>query len=99
MKQASRQPMEREAPPQTRASHSHVHGHSHGHHPQEMAFASRRPAPSSAMHTHSSAPPASGLASSQLPQLRERITFPSQSSQASMDHEWDIPTFQRRSGG
>ncbi|HVU04906.1 MAG TPA: cell division protein FtsZ [Polyangiaceae bacterium] len=101
MKQASRQPMEREAAPQTRASHSMQHPHAHGHHSHapEMAFASRRPAPSSAMHAHSSAPPASGLGSAQLPQLRERITFPSQSSQASMDHEWDIPTFQRRSGG
>jgi hypothetical protein len=51
------------------------------------------------MHAHSSAPPAPSTASSQFPQLRERITFPAQPSQASMDHEWDIPTFQRRSGG
>ncbi|HEX7669453.1 MAG TPA: cell division protein FtsZ [Polyangiaceae bacterium] len=95
MKQASRQPMEREAPPQTRASHSHAHASHSG----ELAYASRRPAPPSAMHAHSSAPPASGLGQSQLPHVRDRITFPASSSQASMDHEWDIPTFQRRSGG
>jgi aspartate/methionine/tyrosine aminotransferase len=34
-----------------------------------------------------------------IPQLRERITFPSGPTQASMDHDWDIPTFQRRGGG
>jgi hypothetical protein len=34
----------------------------------------------------------------QAPHVRERITFPSASS-ANMDHDWDIPTFQRRGGG
>jgi cell division protein FtsZ len=99
MKQASRQPMEREAPPQTRASHSHAHAHAHAQSSGELAYASRRPAPPSAMHAHSGAPPASGPSQAQLPHVRDRITFPASSSQASMDHEWDIPTFQRRSGG
>jgi cell division protein FtsZ len=89
MKQASRQPIEREAPgPATRASH--------GHHP-ELAFASKRP-PSSMHHqAHSSAPPNS-MTQSQLPHVRDRITFPSQAVTAA-DPDWDIPTFQRRSGG
>jgi cell division protein FtsZ len=94
MKQASRQPMEREAPaPATRSSHSH-------HHP-EPAYSVRRPAAPSTLHAHahSSAPPASGTAQSQLPHVRDRITFPASPSQASMEHEWDIPTFQRRGGG
>jgi cell division protein FtsZ len=92
MKQASRQPMEREAPgPATRSSHSH-------HHP-EPAYSVRRPAAPSTLHAHSSAPPASGAAQSQLPHVRDRITFPASPSQASMEHEWDIPTFQRRGGG
>jgi cell division protein FtsZ len=89
MKQASRQPIEREAPaPVTRSSHAH-------HHP-EPAYSVRRPALPN-LHAHSSAPP-SPSAGSQLPHVRDRITFPS-ASQASMEHEWDIPTFQRRSGG
>jgi cell division protein FtsZ len=96
MNQASRQPMEREAQgPLTRASQSH--------HAPEPAYSVRRPPPPSAMHAqahaHSSAPPASGPSQSQLPHVRERITFPASSVQASMDHEWDIPTFQRRGGG
>jgi cell division protein FtsZ len=96
MKQASRQPVERDAPaPATRASQPHMHG-------SEPAFV-RRPAPSSGVHqTHSSAPPAmmsqAPLPHSQVPHVRERITFPSASAQ-SMDHDWDIPTFQRRGGG
>lgn len=98
MKQASRQPMEREAPaPATRASHPHLHAHGHAPQP-EPAFV-RRPSPSSGiLHAHSSMPPAP-VSQPQLPHVRERITFPSQSVAAAMDHDWDIPTFQRRSGG
>jgi len=113
MKQASRQPMEREAAgPHTRVSVPHYrsaaasageNGGPPSHH-AEPAYSVRRP-PQSSVHAHaphshaqSSAPPASGLGQPALPHVRDRITFPSSSLQASMD-EWDIPTFQRRSGG
>ena len=72
MKQASRQPVEREAQaPATRASQSH--------HGAEPAFV-RRPAPSSGVHqTHSSAPPAmmaqAQLPHSQAPHVREPGVF------------------------
>ncbi len=90
LKQASRQPMEREAPgPATRVSHSIPH--------PELAYSTRRPAPAAGHLAHSSAPP-SQMAQSPLPHVRDRITFPS-STTASPDHDWDIPTFQRRSGG
>ena len=92
MKQASRQPIEREsASPATRSSH--------GQHHAEAAYSVRRQAPAQTLHAHSSAPPTGGTAQSQLPHVRDRITFPSAPSQASMEHEWDIPTFQRRGGG
>jgi cell division protein FtsZ len=108
MKQASRQPMEREAAPMTRASFRGASATgSAPPAPSAPLYAepaySRRPAPSAPLHSqamahsHSSAPPASS--SHQLPHVRDRITFPASSAQASMDHEWDIPTFQRRSGG
>jgi cell division protein FtsZ len=101
MKQASRQPMEREAAPQTRTSYSFAPHHQE----PQPAYSIRKPAPSVQQHAHghahphSSVPPASSVGQTQLPNVRERITFPSSSAQASMDHEWDIPTFQRRGGG
>jgi cell division protein FtsZ len=91
MKQASRQPMEREAPaPAPRATQHHA----------ETAYSVRQrpPAPGLHLHAHSSAPPTSSV-QSQLPHVRDRITFPSAPSQASLEHDWDIPTFQRRGSG
>jgi cell division protein FtsZ len=97
LKQASRQPMERESAPQTRASHPQ-----HSHHQSEPAYSVRRPAAPSVHSSH-----ASGASSSHaqpgLPHVRDRITFPSASSPSAPslngDQDWDIPTFQRRSGG
>ena len=91
MKQASRQPMEREAPaPAPRSAQHHA----------EPAYSVRQrpPAPGLHLHAHSSAPPTSSV-QSQLPHVRDRITFPSAPSQASLEHDWDIPTFQRRGSG
>jgi cell division protein FtsZ len=90
MKQASRQPMEREAAPPSRSAQHHV----------EAAYSVRQrpPAPGLHLHAHSSAPPTSTV-QSQLPHVRDRITFPSAPSQASLEHDWDIPTFQRRGSG
>jgi cell division protein FtsZ len=80
IKQASRQPLEREAPV-TRGSAMQPEA-------SAPAHTSRRPAaPAAALQ-------ASAPAQSQLPHVRERITFPS-----SMDHDWDIPTYQRRNAG
>jgi cell division protein FtsZ len=90
MKQASRQPMEREAPAPAPRSTQHA----------EPAYSVRQrpPAPGLHLHAHSSAPPTSSV-QSQLPHVRDRITFPSAPSQASLEHDWDIPTFQRRGSG
>jgi hypothetical protein len=83
------------------ANPHHQGMHAHG---GEPAYSIRRPA-SSSLHghaQHSSAPPPSGVGQSQLPHVRDRITFPStthQGTQHAQDHDWDIPTFQRRSGG
>jgi cell division protein FtsZ len=98
LKQASRQPMEREASPQTRASHPQ-----HSHHQSEPAYSIRRPAAPSVHASHGSGAPSSHASHAQpgLPHVRDRITFPSPSSGPSLtgDQDWDIPTFQRRSGG
>jgi cell division protein FtsZ len=98
MKQASRQPLDRdarEAPPQTRASHPQ-----HAHHQSEPAFSMRRPA-APQVHANHANGPASSHAQPGLPHVRDRITFPSSQSPSSLtgDQDWDIPTFQRRSGG
>lgn len=85
MQQASRQPLEREAPPPVARQHA----------PSPQAepapvVTSRRPTINPAsMQAGSSSP------QSQLPHVRDRITFPSTST----EHDWDIPTYQRRSAG
>jgi cell division protein FtsZ len=91
MKQASRQPMEREAAPQTRSSH--------GHHQSEPAYSVRRPTAPSSQSAHSGG--SQNHAHPGLPHVRDRITFPSSPSSTggAADQDWDIPTFQRRGGG
>jgi hypothetical protein len=83
--------MEREAPAPAPRSAQHQ---------AEPAYSVRQrpPAPGLHLHAHSSAPPNSSV-QSQLPHVRDRITFPSAPSQASLEHDWDIPTFQRRGSG
>jgi cell division protein FtsZ len=85
MRQATRQPLEREvhAPaPVTRASVHHQKSE------PVPAYSSRRPAASAAALQASSS---AASPQSQLPHVRDRITFPS-----NMDADWDIPTYQRR---
>jgi cell division protein FtsZ len=84
MKRAVRQPLEREMPaPPTRQSH----------HSDAAPVYSRRSAASAAA-LQASAPPSP--AQSQLPHVRERITFPSSQH---TETDWDIPTYQRRNAG
>jgi cell division protein FtsZ len=85
MRQASRQPLEREVAPSPVTRASGQHGKVVEPAP---AYSSRRPAASAAaLQASVTAPPVQ----SQLPHVRERITFPS-----NMDADWDIPTYQRR---
>jgi cell division protein FtsZ len=90
MRQASRAPIEREAPPPAPSTRASGHHHPAAKSEPAQAYATRRPAaPAASLQASSSSPPAAPP--SQLPHVRERITFPS-----NMDADWDIPTYQRR---